>query len=84
MFLTRLGFNSKCVITGDPTQTDLPKGKPSGLADAHKVLKDVPEVAFKEFSSKDVVRNHLVEKIVSAYERRQRIRHSSSKSNSKA
>ena len=70
MFLTRLGFNSKCVITGDPTQTDLPKGNPSGLVDARKALRGIPEIAFKEFTSKDVVRNHLVEKIVAAYEKR--------------
>ncbi len=72
MFLTRLGFNSKCVITGDPTQTDLPRGRPSGLIDARKALRGIPEIAFKEFTSRDVVRNYLVEKIVSAYERRQK------------
>ena len=68
MFLTRLGFESKCVITGDPTQTDLPKKQQSGLRHAKKVLSKINEISFLEFTSKDVVRNSLVEKIINAYE----------------
>jgi phosphate starvation-inducible protein PhoH and related proteins len=68
MFLTRLGFESKCIITGDPTQTDLPNSKRSGLIHAGKALKHIKEIAFLKFSSKDVVRNSLVEKIIDAYE----------------
>ncbi len=67
MFLTRLGFDSKCIITGDPTQTDLPDSKISGLKHARKILKSIKEIAFLEFSSKDVVRSSLVEKIINAY-----------------
>jgi len=77
MFLTRLGFGSKCVITGDPSQTDLEKNKAPGLADAIKTLADVPEISFVKFSSKDVVRHHLVEKIIDAYSRDEEIRHRS-------
>ncbi len=68
MFLTRLGFESKCVITGDPTQTDLPRKQQSGLKHAKKVLSKINEISFLEFTSKDVVRNALVEKIINAYE----------------
>lgn len=68
MFLTRLGFNSKAVITGDPTQTDLPRQKTSGLVEAHRALKDVDGIAFVEFSRKDVVRHPLVQRIIEAYE----------------
>ena len=67
MFLTRLGFDSQCVITGDPLQTDLPHKQSSGLAHAAKVLKDIPEIGISKFSSKDVVRHMLVEKIINAY-----------------
>jgi phosphate starvation-inducible PhoH-like protein len=67
MFLTRLGFDSQCVITGDPLQTDLPPGQSSGLAHAVKTLKDIPEIGVCRFSSKDVVRHMLVEKIINAY-----------------
>ncbi len=67
MFLTRMGFNSKCIITGDPSQVDLPDKRNSGLAHAEKVLKNIPEIAFTRFSSKDVVRHALVEKVVNAY-----------------
>jgi phosphate starvation-inducible protein PhoH and related proteins len=69
MFLTRLGFESKCVVTGDPSQTDLPKNKISGLIHGIKVLKDIKEIGFLHFTSKDVVRNPLVEKIINAYEK---------------
>lgn len=68
MFLTRLGFDSQCVITGDPTQTDLAKHERSGLIHAEKTLQDVTEIAFCKFSSKDVVRHALVEKIINAYQ----------------
>jgi len=68
MFLTRLGFDSQCVITGDPTQTDLPAHQVSGLTEARDVLKAVREIGFTVFSKRDVVRHFLVEKIISAYE----------------
>ena len=67
MFLTRIGFESKCVITGDPSQTDLEKGKVSGLKSAYKKLSGIREIAFINFSSKDAVRHPLVEKIIEAY-----------------
>jgi phosphate starvation-inducible PhoH-like protein len=68
MFLTRIGFGSKAVITGDPSQVDLPKGHKSGLAHAVKVLKDVKGIAVTHFTSRDVVRHPLVARIVDAYE----------------
>ena len=68
MFLTRLGFGSKVVVTGDVTQTDLPYGKRSGLAEALEVLKDIPEIGMVHLTSKDVVRHELVQKIVDAYD----------------
>lgn len=67
MFLTRLGFDSQCVITGDPLQTDLPNKQSSGLVHATKILKDIPEIGISTFSPKDVVRHMLVEKIINAY-----------------
>lgn len=70
MFLTRLGFNSKAVITGDITQIDLPDGKTSGLRDAMRVLRDVEDVAQCVLTSKDVVRHVLVQRIINAYEKR--------------
>ncbi len=69
MFLTRIGFGTKAVITGDPTQIDLKKGEPSGLLDARRVLAGVPGIAFTQFTALDVVRHPLVAKIVNAYER---------------
>ena len=69
MFLTRLGFDSKTVITGDVTQSDLPQGKVSGLVDAREILKGIDGIAFIEFSGTDVVRHELVQQIVKAYER---------------
>ena len=69
MFLTRIGFGTKAVITGDPTQVDLKKGEPSGLLDARRVLAGVPGIAFTQFTASDVVRHPLVAKIVNAYER---------------
>ena len=69
MFLTRLGFNSKMVITGDITQIDLPDAGKSGLVDAIRVLKNVDDIAIVRFSEKDVVRHKLVQDIIKAYEK---------------
>ncbi len=68
MFLTRLGFNSKAVITGDPTQIDLPGHRHSGLVEAHRALAKVEGVGIVEFAKKDVVRHPLVQRIIGAYE----------------
>ncbi len=68
MFLTRIGFGSKVVITGDRTQKDLAQNTVSGLDIAIRVLSEVPEIAFCNLTSKDVVRHPLVQKIVKAYE----------------
>ena len=67
MFLTRMGFNSIAVITGDITQIDLPKGKPSGLRQAIEVLQKVSDISFTFFQAQDVIRHALVQKIVQAY-----------------
>ncbi len=69
MFLTRLGFRSKMVVTGDITQIDLPSGCRSGLKDILRVLKGVPDIAICEFTGKDVVRHPLVQRIIEAYEK---------------
>jgi len=69
MFLTRFGFNSKIVVTGDPTQIDL-DGKPSGLMHALKILKEIEQIGIHRFEKKDIVRHALVQKIVDAYERK--------------
>jgi phosphate starvation-inducible PhoH-like protein len=69
MFLTRLGANSKAVITGDKTQIDLPQGKTSGLIEIQTVLKPIGEIRFVHFTDADVVRHRLVQEIVRAYER---------------
>ncbi len=68
MFLTRFGFGSKAIVTGDITQIDLPKGKSSGLKHAQEVLKNVEEIGFSYLTGKDVVRHQLVQKIVQAYD----------------
>jgi phosphate starvation-inducible PhoH-like protein len=68
MFLTRLGFGSKAVVTGDVTQIDLPNGRTSGLVEAVKVIGSVPGIAFIHFDERDVVRHSLVQQIVKAYE----------------
>jgi phosphate starvation-inducible protein PhoH and related proteins len=68
MFLTRIGFGSKCVVNGDISQIDLPKGVASGLVDAQEVLRDVKGIAFTQFNASDVVRHPLVARIVDAYE----------------
>jgi phosphate starvation-inducible PhoH-like protein len=73
MFLTRIGFGSKAVVTGDATQVDLPRGQRSGLTDAVQVLKDVRGIAFSRFTSADVVRHPLVGRIVDAYEQSARL-----------
>lgn len=67
MFLTRLGFGSKMVITGDVTQIDLPRGKSSGLVEANRILSDIEELGFIYFDEQDVVRHSLVQKIIVAY-----------------
>ena len=69
MYLTRLGFGSKTVITGDITQIDLPTGRTSGLVEAARILRDVDDIILIYFSERDVVRHRLVQKIVQAYER---------------
>jgi phosphate starvation-inducible PhoH-like protein len=68
MFLTRIGFGSKAVITGDKTQKDLPSGVKSGLDDAMTILKNIDDIKICNLDSKDVVRHPLVQKIVNAYE----------------
>ena len=68
MFLTRLGEGSRMVITGDRTQIDLPRGVPSGLADAERLLNSIPKISFNYFTAKDVVRHPLVAEIIEAYE----------------
>ena len=69
MFLTRLGFGSKVVVTGDLTQTDLPNGQKSGLASAVKILDGIDDIAIQYLTEKDVVRHHLVQKIILAYDK---------------
>ena len=69
MFLTRLGFGSKAVVTGDVTQVDLPEGKKSGLREARQILNNVEGIKFFDFSDRDVVRHPLVQKIVVAYDK---------------
>lgn len=68
MFLTRIGFGSKAVVTGDITQIDLPRGQRSGLKEAERVLQNIEEIEFVYFTKKDVVRHKLVQLIVEAYE----------------
>jgi len=69
MFLTRMGFHSKVVVTGDITQIDLPQGRRSGLVEALDILSDVPGIAFVRFTHRDVVRHHLVQEVVDRYAR---------------
>jgi phosphate starvation-inducible PhoH-like protein len=68
MFLTRIGIGAKAVVTGDVTQTDLPKGQKSGLIEARRILASVRGLAFTDFDASDVVRHPLVARIVAAYE----------------
>jgi phosphate starvation-inducible protein PhoH and related proteins len=72
MFLTRLGFDSKAIITGDITQIDLPEGKVSGLVEAKEILQDIKDLKFVYFSDRDIIRHNLVQQIVRAYEKRKR------------
>jgi len=74
MFLTRVGFGSTAVITGDVTQVDLPREKPSGLRHVLEILRDVEGISFTLFGSRDVVRHPLVQRIVSAYEAHEKAR----------
>jgi len=69
MFLTRLGFDSKAVVTGDVTQIDLPSDKRSGLVEAVEILRGVEGIGFMSFDERDVVRHPLVQSILRAYER---------------
>ena len=71
MFLTRLGFNSKMIITGDITQIDLPNSKQSGLKKAIEIVKDIEEIAVVEMHKNDVVRHPVVQKIIEAYEKKE-------------
>lgn len=72
MFLTRLGANSRCIVTGDVSQTDLPRDKKSGLVEAVNVLRNVEGVAIVELTARDVVRHELVQRIVQAYEKHEK------------
>lgn len=72
MFLTRLGYNSKAVVTGDLSQTDLPRGVKSGLSTAATILQGIEGIGIYEFSERDVVRHHLVRKIITAYDKYER------------
>ena len=69
MFLTRMGFDSRAVINGDVSQTDLPRGTTPGLIEARRLIADIPGISFVEFNEKDVVRHPLVQEIIKAYER---------------
>ena len=81
MFLTRMGFRSRVVVTGDITQTDLPSGKASGLAEAVSLLRDIPGIGIGELTGKDIVRHELVQQIVEAYDAADRRRQSAGKDN---
>jgi phosphate starvation-inducible protein PhoH and related proteins len=72
MFLTRIGFGSKAVITGDVTQIDLPSGRKSGLVEAQRVVNGIDGIVFIHFDERDVVRHHLVQMIVKAYDEHNR------------
>ncbi len=73
MFLTRLGYNSKAVVTGDLSQTDLPRGVRSGLSTATSILRDIEGIGIFEFSERDVVRHRLVRRIIAAYDKHERL-----------
>jgi len=75
MFLTGLGYNAKAVVTGDLSQTDLPFGKKSGLSIASQVLGGIEDIAIFRFTERDVVRHHLVRKIIRAYESYEKEQH---------
>lgn len=82
MFLTRIGFNSKAVITGDLTQIDLPNGKSSGLKNATNILKNIEDIGICTLTNQDVVRHPLVQKIISAYEKSEKLNNAEGLSNS--
>ena len=69
MFLTRLGFGSKAVVTGDITQVDLPQGRPSGLRSVRSILEGIEGIGFFDLTGADVVRHEIVQKVVQAYDR---------------
>ena len=71
MFMTRLGFNSKMIITGDVTQIDLPANRPSGLLEAIDIVKGIKEIAVVQMTRNDVVRHPVVQKIIDAYEKKE-------------
>ena len=77
MFLTRMGMNTKMIVTGDMTQIDLPASQTSGLVQAIKILKNVKGISFIELNKKDIVRHKLVTQIVEAYEKFEKENHSS-------
>ena len=79
MFLTRIGMNSRAIVTGDITQIDLPDGKKSGLKDAERILKNIDDIGICHLTEKDVVRHALVQKIIKAYEKFENARASKSK-----
>ncbi len=79
MFLTRLGYNSKAIVTGDITQTDLPDGKKSGLSEVIKILKNIEDIAIIKLNDKDIVRHRLVQKIITAYEKYEEARNRNDK-----
>jgi phosphate starvation-inducible PhoH-like protein len=79
MFLTRLGFSSRAVVTGDVTQVDLPGGTASGLVEARRILKGIEGIAFVKFTDLDVVRHRLVRDIIRAYEQSEKNRHHGNK-----
>ena len=81
MFLTRMGFRSRVVVTGDINQTDLPQGKTSGLAEAVRLLRNIPGIGIVEMSGKDIVRHELVQQIVEAYDAAEKRRQSAGKEN---
>ena len=81
MFLTRMGVRSRVVVTGDITQTDLPQGKVSGLAEAVRLLRDIPEIGIVELSGKDIVRHELVQQIAEEYDAAEQRRQSAGKEN---
>ena len=83
MFLTRLGFNSKAVVTGDITQIDLPDGKKSGLKEVVSILKGIDDISIVKFTGRDVVRHRLVQKIIKAYERFEERKSESKNNNNK-
>lgn len=81
MFLTRMGFNSKVVVTGDVTQIDLPDGKKSGLVEVTKILKNIEQIELVRFSEKDVVRHKLVQDIIKAYEKYEEVKRRNERKN---